>query len=53
MRSVVEFDVAQVLEIVNQCSQFEVGVRFTADRASFVLALVEARKTELSAVLGG
>jgi hypothetical protein len=52
MRRVVGFDAAPVVDIADECSEFDVGVSFTRERARFVSALIEARKRRLSMIVG-
>lgn len=52
MRELISFDAAQLAEIVEECTRFDVSILFTHDRARFVTALVEARRQQLSFILG-
>jgi hypothetical protein len=45
------FDVAEVDEIIRQCTTYDVPVAFTSDRASFVSKLLASRRERLSAIL--
>lgn len=53
MQSVIRFDQSQIAAICNECTQFDVGIPFTRDRAAFVSSLIGARKAQLAALLGG
>lgn len=51
MLSVLQFSKEAVQEILLQCTSFDIGVRFSPERAEFVLSLVEARRQRLLSVL--
>jgi hypothetical protein len=51
-RNVIRFDASKVEYLVRQCTQFDVPIVFSADRAEFVLALIEARKAGLATAFG-
>jgi hypothetical protein len=53
MRSVIQFDLAEIAEILEQCAAFDVGIVFSSDRARFLMGLIEARKALILAALGG
>jgi len=52
MQQVIDFESTRIAPILEECAQLIVGVPFTPDRVRFVLALIEARKHELSAIMG-
>jgi hypothetical protein len=52
MRRVIAIDRYEIKEIVETCSQFDVSLMFTRDRAQFVAELIEARRQRLLAVAG-
>jgi hypothetical protein len=52
MKNVIRFDVADVAAICDECTQFDVSVPFTRERAAFIVALIEARRAQLRALLG-
>jgi len=52
MKSVIRFEMAQIEEIVNECTRFEIATPFSDLRAEFVTALVGARRSLLQSMLG-
>jgi hypothetical protein len=52
MRRVIAINPDQIGEILDACSQFQVSVSFTRDRAHFVAELIEARRQRLLAIAG-
>jgi len=51
MQSVIRFEMAQIEEIVTECTRFRVATAFTDLRAEFVAALIGARKDLLQSLL--
>jgi HipA-like C-terminal domain len=52
MQRVIRIDRGQIGQILDTCSQFNVSVSFTRDRAHFVAELIEARRRRLFAIVG-
>jgi hypothetical protein len=53
MRSVISFLQEEIDSILEGCTQFDVSIPFTAERAKFVSRLIAARRAQLLVVLGG
>lgn len=53
MRSVVNFPLAEVRELLHWCEGFDVAPRFSRERSEFVYRLIEMRKERLERVVGG
>jgi hypothetical protein len=51
-QEVIKFSPDQLQNIIEECVRFDVSASFTRDRARFVSALVEARKRQLSTIVG-
>ncbi|WP_432288805.1 HipA domain-containing protein (plasmid) [Aminobacter sp. BA135] len=53
VENVIRFKIGQIEEIVAECTRFDVATPFTNQRADFVTALIEARRSRLEALLDG
>ncbi|MBM3549266.1 MAG: hypothetical protein FJX54_20200 [Alphaproteobacteria bacterium] len=53
MKQVIQYDPNRLSEILNLCASFDVGVAFSPERVRFVMALVETRRSLLTAAFGG
>jgi hypothetical protein len=52
MRQVIAIQRDQIAKILDACSEFDVSVSFTRDRAYFVSELIEARRQRLLPIVG-
>lgn len=53
MRNVIRFELDQVRAVLDDCTRYDVGIKFTVERAALVLNLIERRRELLSRALGG
>jgi hypothetical protein len=53
IKSVIRFDQQKIASLLEECTRFDVGIRFSEDRAKFVSFLLEARRAAIGELLRG